>query len=332
VKHWRTALAIFAALSVSVALAEDFKTINGKEYKDATVSRVEPDGIVLKTKSGITKVYFVELPKEAQERFGYNLPKVAATQPDRPLTTPATFAPINRSERIGSRAAGDASRQTGERLRQLHAPVGATQHSDLPGIIVFATVVFIVGGIIVVVLVVNDKQRRERRAFLFKQAREWVAGVQQNHALPVVRTNIILKPGESAFYSTPSTLYETRAVRTYQAAHTGFRVAKGVYVGGTSGRSISTQQWARLDTGSLTISNKRLVFVGGKEGRTIPLSKVVSVENNLGEILIAVEGRQKAIALTVPNPLIASVIIRLCSQVNDPLNLSGDTININFKE
>src|SRR6185312_4452002 len=55
----------------SLALADDFKTIKGKEYKDATVSRVEPDGIVLKTKSGISKVYFVELPKDVQERFQY---------------------------------------------------------------------------------------------------------------------------------------------------------------------------------------------------------------------------------------------------------------------
>ena len=54
-----------------IALAEDFKTINGKEYKSATVSRVESDGIVLKIKSGITKVYFVELPKDVQERFRY---------------------------------------------------------------------------------------------------------------------------------------------------------------------------------------------------------------------------------------------------------------------
>ena len=66
-------------LSASLALAEDFKTINGKEYKNATVSRVEPDGIVLKTKSGISKVYFVELPKDVQERFHYQ-PTNAATQ------------------------------------------------------------------------------------------------------------------------------------------------------------------------------------------------------------------------------------------------------------
>ena len=33
---------------------------------------MEPDGIVLETKSGISKVYFVELPKDVQERFHYN--------------------------------------------------------------------------------------------------------------------------------------------------------------------------------------------------------------------------------------------------------------------
>jgi hypothetical protein len=69
VKFAATTLAILAALSASLGLAEDFKTIDGKEYKNATVSRVESDGIVLKTKSGITKVYFAELPKDVRERF-----------------------------------------------------------------------------------------------------------------------------------------------------------------------------------------------------------------------------------------------------------------------
>jgi hypothetical protein len=79
VKYWQTALAILAALFASRAFADDFKTINGKEYKNVTVSRVEADGIVLKSKSGISKVYFVELPKEVQERFHYN-PEEAATE------------------------------------------------------------------------------------------------------------------------------------------------------------------------------------------------------------------------------------------------------------
>ena len=62
-------LPILASLFVSLALADDFKTINGKEYKNATVSRVEADGIVVRTKGGISKMYFTELPKEVQERL-----------------------------------------------------------------------------------------------------------------------------------------------------------------------------------------------------------------------------------------------------------------------
>jgi len=80
VKYWITALAVLAWLSESLALADDFKTINRKEYKNTTVSHVEADGIVLRTESGISKVYFVELPKEVQKRFHYDPAKVVAAQ------------------------------------------------------------------------------------------------------------------------------------------------------------------------------------------------------------------------------------------------------------
>jgi hypothetical protein len=64
--------------SASAALSEDFHTVNGKEYKDATVARVEPDGIVVKTNSGVTKIYFTELPKDVQEQFHYDSAKAAS--------------------------------------------------------------------------------------------------------------------------------------------------------------------------------------------------------------------------------------------------------------
>lgn len=78
-KPWQ--IAFFVILSTSVALAEDFKTVTGKEFQDATVIRVEGDGIVLRTKTGISKVYFVELPKDVQQRF-------------RPAPATPTVAPI----------------------------------------------------------------------------------------------------------------------------------------------------------------------------------------------------------------------------------------------
>jgi hypothetical protein len=71
-KHWETTLAVLAMLSASMALADDFKTINDKEYKNATVSRVEPDGITVKFSGGVVKIPFTELPKELQEKYHYN--------------------------------------------------------------------------------------------------------------------------------------------------------------------------------------------------------------------------------------------------------------------
>src|SRR5215813_7802114 len=71
-------LTLFILCFSSAAVAEDFTTVNGKEYKEATVTRVDPDGVVVKTKSGITKVYFGELPKEVQERFHYDSEKATS--------------------------------------------------------------------------------------------------------------------------------------------------------------------------------------------------------------------------------------------------------------
>lgn len=65
-------LIVLTVCVASISFADDFKTADGKEYKGVTVTRVEPDGIVVKMKSGISKLYFVELPKEVQERFHYD--------------------------------------------------------------------------------------------------------------------------------------------------------------------------------------------------------------------------------------------------------------------
>ena len=125
-KHWQIALSIFATLSVSLALAEDFKTINGKEYKDATVTRVEGDGIVLRTKTGISKVYFFELPQDVQKKF-------------RPTPAPPSAA---QREPIKVEAKQDGRRQADRGGRVVVVGQGAGNWK------------LIVGGIIVLVVVV----------------------------------------------------------------------------------------------------------------------------------------------------------------------------------
>ena len=89
---------LFLSLA-SIALAENFKAVDGKEYKNATVSRIEPDGIVLRTSWGISKVYFVELPKEVQERFHYN-PAIAAAYSAQQTVNNATLASAGRGQAV----------------------------------------------------------------------------------------------------------------------------------------------------------------------------------------------------------------------------------------
>ena len=83
----------------TVVLADDFKLVSGKEYKNVTVSRVEPDGIVLKTKSGISKVYFVELPNDVQQRFHYNA-AIASAYSTQQAVNQSTMAAARRGEPI----------------------------------------------------------------------------------------------------------------------------------------------------------------------------------------------------------------------------------------
>ena len=87
---------------MSMALAEDFKTINGKEYKDATIKRVEGDGIVIRTKTGISKIYFNELPKDVQEKFHYGQATPIAAQRER--------EPIKEAKQDGRRKADQGPR------------------------------------------------------------------------------------------------------------------------------------------------------------------------------------------------------------------------------
>ena len=105
------------------AFAEDFATVNGKQYKDATVTGVDPDGIVVKTKSGITKVYFTELPKEVQEHFHYDSKKAAAYSAEQT----ANYAAYQRQQDQAQRQQQAAEAKTKAIVEQQQAASNHTQ-------------------------------------------------------------------------------------------------------------------------------------------------------------------------------------------------------------
>jgi uncharacterized phage infection (PIP) family protein YhgE len=113
----------FILCFTAATLAEDFKTLNGKEYKDAAITRVEPDGIVVKTKSGITKVYFAELPKEVQERFHYDSEKAASYSADQA----ANYAAYQKQQEETRRQQQDADAKNKAVLAEQQAATNRTQ-------------------------------------------------------------------------------------------------------------------------------------------------------------------------------------------------------------
>jgi hypothetical protein len=52
--------------------AEDIETLKHEVYKNATITRTEPDGLVITYSAGIVKIPFAELSEDYKRRFGYN--------------------------------------------------------------------------------------------------------------------------------------------------------------------------------------------------------------------------------------------------------------------
>src|ERR1035438_7040862 len=67
---------IVAGLCCSMAWAEDW-TVNGKDYHNVTVGKVEPDRVHITYDGGIGTVMLSDLTPELQKRFNYD-PKAAA--------------------------------------------------------------------------------------------------------------------------------------------------------------------------------------------------------------------------------------------------------------
>jgi hypothetical protein len=119
-----TKVLTFSILSfISAVFADDFKTLNGKEYRDATVTRIEPDGIVLKTKSGVIKIYFTELPKDVQEGFHYDSEKATSYSNEQA----ANYATYQKQQEEVRRQQADADAKNRAILAEQKAATNRTQ-------------------------------------------------------------------------------------------------------------------------------------------------------------------------------------------------------------
>jgi hypothetical protein len=116
---------------------------------------------------------------------------------------------------------------------------------------------------------------------------------------------VVLGTDETALLHEPSKLIEARATRVYAGA--GTRV-KGIYIGG--GQSTSVQHLKELDSGTLTLTTKRLVFSGSMESRVVNVKDIVSAEPLSDAIQITAGKRAKRQVYLVHNPIIWAMLTK----------------------
>lgn len=105
----------------------------------------------------------------------------------------------------------------------------------------------------------------------------------ENEPLPVLAVSVHLQRGESCHFSMPCVWNEyksvTRSVR-YGGPVLQFKIVRGVYWRRANYQfnRIKEEKLTAVDTGMLYLTNKRLLFVGKKNTRSLRLTQVVDFE------------------------------------------------------
>ena len=121
----------------------------------------------------------------------------------------------------------------------------------------------------------NDKTKEQLRKLKIYWAIE-------NLDLPVIESDIALQKSEVLHLKIPKVKwYELRSVKqrvTYSGYSTKYKIAKGFYLhsGSYSPKSYSVDTMQLIDTGTIYLTNKRIIFTGVKKNSNILISKILN--------------------------------------------------------
>jgi hypothetical protein len=135
----------------------------------------------------------------------------------------------------------------------------------------------------------------------------YTAAYLQAHGPTPVDSPLELKHGEIACFTCPATLARMQTRTSYVGASSGFSIPIGhtgirYRVGSFHGRPIQQQTMAKLDVGTLIVTNLRLAFVGRAKSVAVPLVKVMHVDVFTDAIAVFHEGKENADYFLVAAP------------------------------
>lgn len=119
---------------------------------------------------------------------------------------------------------------------------------------------------------------------------------------PIEVTGLMTEPGEAARYAVPAQLIREHVETTRVGGGGGvsFRVARGVYVRSGAGRSHQERRKVSRvdDTGTLVVTDRRIVFFGSSETLSVALTKVVHLEPFVDGVRVDIENKKPVVFVT----------------------------------
>lgn len=143
----------------------------------------------------------------------------------------------------------------------------------------------------------------------------------ENLDLPVIQPDIVIQKSEVCHMKIQRVnWYELRSVRqrtNYIGYSTSFRIAKGFYLrsGSSSTQSYSVDTMKLIDTGSLYLTSKRIIFTGTKKNTNIRIDKILNFTPHTDGLEIGKEtGKSPMLQMTQQADIFCMMLERLLNE------------------
>ncbi len=187
-------------------------------------------------------------------------------------------------------------------LIAFHAAIAAKSFSFgnlTPAASLFLALIIALCAVIIVVHRLLSRAAKKKNARLDAAAlehyRAWRKSVSDGN-LPEYSVPIHLRPGEiCVFVDARATLNELQAVHTGNFGGTNFDVADGIGIQTGSFKSEAHDEWRAVTSGSLYVTNFRIIFDGEIRNHSIKISDVLSVVRAPRGALLNLQNRTRPI-------------------------------------
>jgi len=160
------------------------------------------------------------------------------------------------------------------------------------------------------------------------EAKAFLDPIIESKTLPIIPVDINLQKDESCCYMENNVaLSEEKDMRVSRGSGASGRIWKGFWIHSYGSKSISVPQMQKVDTGTLLITNKRLVFLGKFNNKSIKNEDILATHQYSDAIKISVSSNGKNEYFYVNNPMLFRGMMSLAPYGENLKKIK----NINFK-